>query len=1292
MASPTKIDEILKRSGEMGRLTREKDWGSTRLGPLDSWPQSLATTVSICLTSRFPIQLWWGPDLVVIYNDAYIPIAGAKHPDLLGKEGSEAFTEIWEIIGPMFHQVMSGGEATWSEDRLLFLDRNGYLEECYFTWSYSPVLSEQGGVAGVFSAVQETTTRILGERRLKTLRELSTETANTRSVDDVAVIAARVLARNSFDLPFSAIYLVDPTNRARLVLAGASGLAAGSGFCPRAVSLAPGPGAGEGLWPFARVLGSGELVHVDDLDRPEGALPCGPWSDLPGSAVCVPITSSDPKNPAGVMIFGISRRKTFDDDYRGFLELAASQMSTAIRTATDYQEERKRAEALAQLDRAKTAFFSNVSHELRTPLTLMLGPVEDILASAGDELNPRWRSDLDLVHRNTQRLLKLVNTLLDFSRIEAGRTQALFEPVDLARFTAELASVFRSAVDRAGLAFTVELDPLPEEIFVDRDMWEKVVLNLLSNAFKFTLSGGITLALRWTGDGVRLQVSDTGIGLPEEEIPRLFERFHRVQGARGRTHEGTGIGLALVQELVRLHGGTITAASVLHAGTTFTVFLPRGSAHLPSERLGTRRLFPDGRSLASVYIDEAKSWLPGEARSDALPPSGPIESSRSINTATTKGALVLLADDNRDMREYVAGLLRRHWSVAVASDGHEALARIRELRPSLVLTDVMMPGLDGFGLLKAIREDPATEALPVIMLSARAGEEARLDGFGAGADDYLIKPFSARELIVRVHAALDMSQSRQAARRVAEEERSRLHALFMQAPAAIAVFRGPDLVYEIANASYQKLVGVHRALIGRTVREALPDLEPRIHAILHQVYVSGQRFSAQDFPYFLDWDSDGKPTTRYLNVIYEPLKGDDGRIEGIMSFAYEVTDQVIARREVERLARAAEAANITKSQFLANMSHEIRTPLGVILGFAELALDPGQSADDQRNYLLGIKRNGTQLLEILGDILDLSKIEANKMEIERVTFSLDGLLDDVEGLLGLRAREKGIGLRFEKDASLPAFIRTDPTRLRQIFVNLVGNAIKFTERGEVSIACQALPRGPDGGAWTLEFVVKDTGIGISPEQRNKLFQPFVQADSSMTRRFGGTGLGLLLSQQLARALDGDLELSGSELGKGSSFRFTIVAEAVEPAQGPSSRAPVTPAPPLAIPIADDRAPLAGMKILLVEDSEDNQTLVSRYLKGAGAVVELADNGLDAVEAAIDGDHDVILMDIQMPILDGHEATARLRQAGYTRPIVALTAHAMRDERERALKGGFDEYLTKPLQRAALIKTLRALKK
>jgi len=296
---------------------------------------------------------------------------------------------------------------------------------------------------------------------------------------------------------------------------------------------------------------------------------------------------------------------SFDDEYAGFLELVARQIATAITNARAYEAERKRAESLAKLDAAKTVFFSNVSHEFRTPLTLILGPLDELIRSP---LDPAQRHQLAILRRNAVRLLKLVNMLLDFSRIEAGRVQASYAPVDLGEITADIASVFRSTIERAGLELHVHSAPLREPVYVDRDMWEKIVLNLLSNAYKFTFAGSIDVSLREHGDRAELKVRDTGTGIPAAEIGRVFERFHRVEGARGRTQEGTGIGLALVQELVKLHGGTIRAASEEGRGSTFTVEIPFGRAHLPAHQVA-RTPAPATAIGASAFVEEAERWV-----------------------------------------------------------------------------------------------------------------------------------------------------------------------------------------------------------------------------------------------------------------------------------------------------------------------------------------------------------------------------------------------------------------------------------------------------------------------------------------------------------------------------------------------------------------------------------------------------------------------------------------------------------------------------------------------------------
>ena len=450
-----------------------------------------------------------------------------------------------------------------------------------------------------------------------------------------------------------------------------------------------------------------------------------------------------------------------------------------IREQAAREQERQRAETLAELDRAKTLFFSNVSHEFRTPLTLILSPVQDALSDAANPLPGVQRERLQLVHRNTLRLLKLVNTLLDFSRIEAGRMEAVYEPTDLAMSTTELASVFRSAIEQAGLRLVVDCPPLAESVYVDRQMWEKIVLNLLSNAFKFTFEGEIAVRLHLADDHhVTLQVQDTGTGIEPEQLPHILKRFYQVRAAKARTHEGSGIGLALVHELIKLHGGTMDVTSTPGVGSCFTVTNPLGTAHLPNDRI--HRVVCDHTTATQTlrstalgvvpYVQEAERWLPQEgardwglgAREDtsSLQPLAPNPSSSLQPLAPSPSAHILIVDDNADMRDYLTRILSEHHEVIAFADGAAALAAVNERVPDLILSDVMMPELDGFGLLKALRADARTQEIPVILLSARAGEESVIEGLLAGADDYLIKPFSAQELVTRVNAYLQLAHLR----------------------------------------------------------------------------------------------------------------------------------------------------------------------------------------------------------------------------------------------------------------------------------------------------------------------------------------------------------------------------------------------------------------------------------------------------------------------------------------------------------------------------------------------------
>ena len=744
-SAPVGLEAVLEAGGEAGRLILATDWSATPLGPPEAWPPLLRSMVMTCVLSPFPMEVCWGRELTYIYNDAIRPLLGNKHPGALGRPKREAFPDIWEIIGPLHQDVLDRGQPTWRDTTGFLLDRKDYLEETYFTLSYSPIM-DQSGVRGVFTALAETTTRVIGERRLRTLSALGAASGVGLTVEEACGVAADVLAANPRDVPFALIYVLEPDERsARLV--GGTGLAPGSPHRPERVQL----DSGLPRWQLQRAL-SATRSFVEPLDdalvRRSGEWP----NDIPPrAAVVVPIRGSSAELAAGAVVLGVNPTRELDAAQRDFLESVARQISLIVDDARAHAAERARSELLTELNRAKTEFLSNASHELRTPLTLVLGPLRDYLARP-DPRPQVQRARIELALRSTERLTRLVDRLLDFSRIEEGRMEAVYEPVDLSRVTEEVARAFQPAIEEAGLRLVLDCPPVGEPVLVDRELWEKAIVNLLDNAFKFTREGEIRVACHRRGPLVQVAVSDTGVGVPAGEVARLFERFHHVRGRWARSQEGSGIGLSLVREMVELHGGQVTVQSQEGSGTTVTITLPLGADHLPSDEV---------RRLGAVHVAPPRGRpthdaAPWRAETDGGPPGA---------------AEVVVVEDDPDMRRYIRSLLEPLWRVDVFADGAAALTAVSAHTPDLVLADVMLPVMDGLELVRRLRGQARTARVPVILISARGGRQAAVEGVEAGADDYVVKPFSGQELLARLRTHLELARARESRARDAERQR-----------------------------------------------------------------------------------------------------------------------------------------------------------------------------------------------------------------------------------------------------------------------------------------------------------------------------------------------------------------------------------------------------------------------------------------------------------------------------------------------------------------------------------------
>lgn len=1130
----TAVPEFLSGGGEMGQRIREFDWSATAIGPVQSWPQSLRTCVRIMLASRQPIWIGWGKELIKLYNDPYKAIVGGKHPQALGLPAAAVWKDIWRDIGPMLKQVMENDEGTYVESQLLIMERNGYPEETYYTFSYTPIPGDDGGTAGMICANTDDTDRIISERQLKTLTQLGKNLTDCRSNSEIAEKTIRTLADNIHDFPFAAFYQATGNT---IVLTHHTELGDALEVIPSEIDWS---GKGDIPATLREAIATRRLQVFDGVREKIGLMPKGAWEVAPDKAIILPLLQAGVKEVHGFLVVGLNPYRLLDEKYAGFFTLLSDQIATSFANVHSLEEERKRAEALAEIDRAKTTFFSNISHEFRTPLTLLLGPLEEAMNDDGLQQNSRFR--MEVAYRNALRMQKLVNTLLEFSRIEAGRVEGRFAKVNLAAFTEDLVSIFRSAVEKAGMTLQVKAGEIKDEVYVDRDMWEKIILNLVSNAFKYSKEGSIVVALQQLGEMIQVQVTDTGVGIPEDQLEQVFDRFHRVAHTQGRSQEGTGIGLAMVKELVKLHNGIISVSSKPGEGSTFTVSIPAGKAHLPEDRIIADLEIPVFSTGVAAFVEEAMKWLPEEnnMHSEAV-------ADACIDTSTVDEIswrpVVLLADDNADMRDYVCRLLSAQFDVMVAVNGEEAFEKALALRPDLVLTDVMMPRLDGFGLLKKLRDHPEISNTPVVFLSARAGEEAKVEGLDAGADDYLVKPFSARELIGRVGNLVRMSQVRQ-------EAEQRFRNMIMQAPISITVLRGAELRVEVANDSYLELVGKKRDhFVGLPLWEGLPEVRTQgFDELLQNVLKTGEAFTGLEYEIYMH--RRGQRELLYVNFIYSPLTDFSGKVTGIMVVATDVTSQVLSRKKIEEQSAILEEevrkrtrelsvlngslrqSNADLQQFAHVTSHDLKEPVRKIKTFSgRLKEEYGALLPDKAQLFLQKVMNATdRIYSMIEGVLTYSTLNAEAQNHGDV--NLNETITNIEADLEVFIQQKNAVIH---KTELP-HIEGVSVLLYQLFYNLVNNSLKFTTPSrQPVITISGAVVDNEGQSWA-EVTVTDNGIGFDQAYAAKIFDTFARLNSK--DEYEGTGLGLALCKKIVERHHGSITAHGMK-NEGASFIISL---------------------------------------------------------------------------------------------------------------------------------------------------------
>jgi PAS domain S-box-containing protein len=713
-----------------------------------------------------------------------------------------------------------------------------------------------------------------------------------------------------------------------------------------------------------------------------------------------------------------------------------------------------------------------------------------------------------------------------------------------------------------------------------------------------------------------------------------------------------------VQELVKLHGGSISVTSELGHGTVFTVEVPLGNAHLPRERLVEQHDEPAPSARADSYVAEALGWLPGSDLATRVTP--PAQSA----------GRVLIADDNADLRDYVGRLLSEHYDVEVVSDGEQALEAARARRPDVIVTDVMMPNLDGFGLIRALREDRDLRTVPVLVLSARAGEEARLEGLHRGADDYLVKPFSARELQGRVAALRQSDDIRRRALEALRQSSAQVKALLDHAPLGAFMLDADFRIREVNPVALPTFGDIPGGVDGCDFADVMrilwePGYAEEVIRTFRHTLQTGESYYAPEHA--------EKRRDRGVVEFYEwridPIPQPDGR-NGVVCYFRDISAQVLARKALEYTHEKLREADRRKNEFLATLSHELRNPLAPLRNALQIMRHQGDDTAAMLPLREIMERQLNSLVRLVDDLLEMSRITSGTLELRRERVELSAVVRNA-----VETSEPVIRSgQHRLDISLPGealWIEGDPVRLAQILSNLLNNAAKYTpEAGSIAVDARR-----DGD--TVVIGVRDNGIGIAADGLARIFEMFSREGRDDVRAQGGLGIGLTLSRRLAEMHGGSIEARSPGIGLGAEF---LVRLPLAPAAAASAS-------------QEKRFRLAApMRVLIVDDNRDAATSLGMLLRMLGVEVTQAHDGPSAIEAFAFGDPAVVLLDIGMPGMDGYEVarTLRARYPNRRPAIVAVTGWAQEDDRRKARDAGIDYHLVKPADLAELQELLTTI--